>query len=123
MRAKGPSGVLDRTWNPGDKVELRIPLTMRMSAVDSQHPKRVAILRGPVVMVQEGNVHEPIFKLPDTDEELNKWLVADKAPGYFRMVPPDGQNVTAKFQPFHSVIESLYYRMYFDLDKLPVALW
>lgn len=121
--APGTWGVLERTWNPGDKVELRIPLTMRMTSVDPQHPKRVAILLGPVVMVQEGNVHEPIFRLPEADEDLNKWLVADKTPGYFRLVPPDGQNVMAKFQPFYSVIESLYYRMYFDLDKLPVALW
>ncbi|HZS53512.1 MAG TPA: beta-L-arabinofuranosidase domain-containing protein [Bryobacteraceae bacterium] len=119
----GTWAVITRTWNPGDKLTIRIPLSMRWSAVDSQHPKRVAVMRGPVVMVQEGNVHEPIYRLPDTEEQLNKWLVADEAPGYFRVKPPDGTKVMAKFQPFYSAIEALYYRMYFDLDKLPVALW
>jgi uncharacterized protein len=114
---------IERAWTSGDRVEIRIPLSMRYQAVDTQHPKRVAVVRGPVVMVQEGNVHEPIFKLPDTDADLNQWLVADTAPTYYRLVPPDGSNVQAKFQPFYSVIESLYYRMYFDLDKLPVVLW
>jgi hypothetical protein len=29
----------------------------------------------------------------------------------------------AKFRPFYSVGGDYYYRMYFDLDKLPVVLW
>jgi len=114
---------INRLWNDGDKVELRIPLKMRYQPVDAQHPKRVAIVRGPVVLVQEGNVHEPIFKLPDNDEDLNKQLVPAREPGSFKFVPPDGANVQALFHPFYSIIEALYYRMYFDLDKLPVVLW
>jgi hypothetical protein len=119
----GTWAVAQRTWNPGDKVEVRIPLRLRFQAVDRWHPQRVAVVRGPVVMVQEGNAHEPVFKLPDSDEDLNKWLVADDIPGWFRMAPPDGQNVIAKFLPFHEAIESLAYRMYFDNDKLPFILW
>jgi DUF1680 family protein len=119
----GTWSAIDREWRSGDRVEIRIPLAMRWSAVDRQHPKRVAMMRGPVTMVQEGNVHEPVFDLPEGEEELNRWLVADTAAGYFRVQRPDGVNVMAKFQPFYSVIESLYYRMYFDLDRLPVALW
>jgi hypothetical protein len=119
----GKWAVFQRTWSSGDKVEVTIPLHLRFSAVDRWHPHRVAVVRGPVVLVQEGNAHEPVFKLPETDEDLNKWLVPDDTPGWFRMKPPNGTNVRARFLPFYAAIESLAYRMYFDNDKLPFVLW
>jgi hypothetical protein len=120
----GMWATIDRTWNSGDRVELRIPLYLRMQAVDAEHPQRVAVVRGPVVLVQDGMMHEPIFALPRGEEELNKQLVADEeGPSVFRFVPPDGTNVQAKFRPFYSVGPDYYYRMYFDLDKLPMVLW
>jgi uncharacterized protein len=118
----GNWAMLDRAWKSGDKVEVTIPLRMRYSAVDEAHPHRIAVVRGPVVLVQEGNAHEPVFKLPDTEEELNRWLVAN-GDGYYRMVPPDGTTVRARFLPFYDAIETLAYRMYFDNDKLPDVLW
>jgi hypothetical protein len=114
---------LDRTWKSGDRVEIRIPLSLRYQAVDQQHPHRVAVVHGPVVLVQDGMIHEPIFKLPDNDADLNKYVVPDTAPAVFRFTPPDGSNVMAKFRPFYSVGPDYYYRMYFDLDALPVVLW
>ncbi len=119
----GTWATVERSWNSGDKVEVTIPLRLRYSAVDKEHPHRIAVVRGPVVMVQEGNAHEPIFKLPDTDTDLNKWLRPSQPRGYFTMHPPDGTNVQAKFLPFYAAIESLAYRMYFDNDKLPFILW
>jgi uncharacterized protein len=119
----GTWAVLQRTWKSGDKVEVTIPLKLRFSAVDKWHPNRIAVVRGPVVLVQEGNAHEPVFKLPENDKELNEWLVPDSQSGWFRMRPPNGQNVIAKFLPFYAAIESLAYRMYFDNDKLPYVLW
>ncbi len=114
---------INRTWSNGDRVELRIPLKVRWSAVDAQHPKRVAAVRGPVVLVQEGNVHEPIFKLPEHDDDLNKQLAPAREPGTFKFTPPDGTNVQALFRPFYAIGPEMYYRMYFDLDRLPVVLW
>jgi DUF1680 family protein len=119
----GTWAVVERNWNPLDTVEVNIPLRMRFSAVDKWHPQRVAVVRGPAVLVQEGNAHEPVFKLPETDEDLNKWLVPADQAGYFRMQPPDGTNVRAQWLPFYAAIESLAYRMYFDNDKLPFVLW
>ena len=119
----GTWSTLQRTWNNGDRVEITIPLRLRYSAVDQWHPHRIAVVRGPVVLVQEGNAHEPVFKLPDTDDDLNKWFVPDNPTGYYRMAPPDGTVVRAKFLPFYAAIESLAYRMYFDNDKLPDVLW
>ena len=34
-------------------------------------------------------------------------------------MPPDNTDVQAKFRPFYSIVGDYYYRMYFDLDKLP----
>lgn len=119
----GTWAVLERAWKSGDQVEVTIPLPLRFSAVDKWHPQRIAVLRGPVVLVQEGNAHEPVFKLPENDTDLNRWLVPDSPEGYYRMAPPDGTTVRAKFLPFYDAIESLAYRMYFDNDKLPDVLW
>ena len=84
-------------------MEVTIPLHLRFSAVDKWHPQRLAVVRGPVVLVQEGNAHEPVFKLPETDEDLNKWLVPDtgaaEQPGYFRMQPPDGHERQRAISP------------------------
>jgi hypothetical protein len=119
----GTWATIQRTWNPGDKVEVTIPLRLRFQAVDQWHPHRIAVVRGPVVLVQEGHAHEPVFKLPETDEDLNKWFIPANEPGWFRMQPPDGTTVRAQFLPFYAAIESLAYRMYFDNDKLPFVLW
>jgi DUF1680 family protein len=119
----GTWAVVERTWKPGDRMEVSIPLKLRFSAVDKWHPHRVAVVRGPVVLVQEGNAHEPVFKLPESDDELNRWFVLDNPPGWYRMKPSDGTNVRARWLPFYAAIESLAYRMYFDNDKLPFVLW
>ena len=39
-----------RTWQPADEVEIRIPLSLRMEPVDRQHPRRIAVVRGPVAV-------------------------------------------------------------------------
>lgn len=120
----GTWATINRTWSSGDRVEVRIPLTLRLQAVDEQHPRRVAFVRGPVVLVQDGGVHEPVFKLPDNDADANKYLVPDdEGPGVFRYAPADGKKVMAKFRPFYAIGPDYYYRMYFDLDSLPVYLW
>ncbi|HKF50670.1 MAG TPA: beta-L-arabinofuranosidase domain-containing protein [Candidatus Acidoferrales bacterium] len=120
----GEWATIDRSWNSGDRVEMRIPLRLRMQAVEAAYPKRVAVVRGPVVLIQDGMMHEPIFELPSDPEELNSQLAADKeGPSVFKLVPPDKTDVQAKFRPFYSINGDYYYRMYFDLDKLPMVLW
>jgi uncharacterized protein len=39
-----------RTWNDGDRIELELPLPVRLEAIDTQHPNTVAVLRGPLVL-------------------------------------------------------------------------
>jgi len=113
---------IHRTWHPGDEAEIRIPLPLRMEPVDRQHPRRVAVVHGPVVLVLDDWVFEPIPRLPEPGN-LEKELVADTAPGVFRLAPPDGGKIQARFRPFYAVGEVTPYRMYHDLDSLPIPVW
>jgi DUF1680 family protein len=127
-----PSGVacrpgewvsLERTWHAGDRVEARIPLHLRYEAVDRWHPRRVAVVRGPVVLALDYNYHDPAFQLPKEESALPKWLVADDSPAVFRVNRPDGRLVRLKIRPFYQLAEEFPYLMYFDLDTQPYALW
>ena len=78
---------LHRPWQPGDRIDLRLPLAAREVPIDEQHPKRVAYAQGPVVMVLPEGVSKSTF----TD-------------------PPTGGMV-----PFSSVGEGRKYAIYFDV--------
>jgi uncharacterized protein len=135
----GAWATLERTWTAGDRVEVTIPLTMRMEAVDKQHADRVAVVRGPVVLILEGTYHAGQFRLPDNDTDLSNWLVPEKwsrplailtegneardTMSVFRVVPPDKSPVRLKFRPFYDTGEGYPYFMYFDRKGLPYRLW
>jgi len=135
----GTWAAIDRMWNAGDRVEVTIPLTLRMEPVDRQHPDRVAVMRGPVVLTLEGTYHAGAFRLPERDDDLATWLVPEKwsrplaifSPGdetrdtmsVFRVVPPDKSAVRLKFRPFYDTGEGYPYFMYFDRKGLPYKLW
>jgi DUF1680 family protein len=135
----GSWATVDRTWSSGDRVEIRIPLTLRMEPVDEQHLNRVAVVRGPVVFVLEGAYHDPAFALPMRDEDLERWLVPEEGsvprgtwstglpeaeyPTSLRVSPPDGRSVRLRFRPFYEIGENYPYFMYFDRDALPWRLW
>jgi len=134
----GTWATIERPWNNGDKVEIRIPLRLRMQAVDKQHPDRVAIVRGPVVLVLEASRHDPNFYLPDSDEELNKWVkpfegrpnagdngvdaVVHGIRGAFAMTTPKGP-MRSLLRPFYTIEEAYPYNLYHDKKNLPYAYW
>ena len=47
----GTTAALRRHWKAGDTVELTLPQTFRVEAIDAQHPNTVAPMRGPVEYV------------------------------------------------------------------------
>lgn len=119
----GTWAALERTWQSGDQVDVRIPLCLRMVPVDRQHPRRVAVVRGPVVLVMDDWVFEEIPQLP-APQDLDRWLVPDPShPGVFRIASHDGKDLQARFRPFYAIGEVTPYRMYFDLDAPPVPVW
>jgi len=90
--APGTWSGIDREWKNGDKVTLKIPLSFRYQAVDKWTPNRVAVLRGPAVMVMDATAHEPSWAVPETEEELNKVLVASGAGQRDTGLPPPPQS-------------------------------
>jgi uncharacterized protein len=51
-RALAPGTFVEirREWKSGDRIELDLPLPMRLDPVDRQHPETVALLSGPLVL-------------------------------------------------------------------------
>ncbi len=136
----GAWATLEREWRRGDKVELHIPLPLRMQPVDAQHPDHVAIVRGPNVLVLEAAYHDPLFRLPATDAELNAWVQPDSGagnasgrgaqsaaagsvPGCFSVHPPDGSRIRSLLRPFSTIEEGFPYKIYFDAKSLPIKYW
>ena len=116
----GEWAALDRTWQNGDNVEIRIPLKLRRVPVDRQHPDRVAIMHGPVVLAQEAQ-HDPLPAIPKSDEALVQYFKpAENRPGVF--FAQDDLPARGAFKPFYTFGEGDRYHIYFD-PRLRRQLW
>ena len=51
LAAPGQFAAIRREWKTGDRVELELPLKMRLEPIDAQHADTVALLRGPLVLM------------------------------------------------------------------------
>ena len=72
----GTWATIRRSWKAGDKVELQIPLELALVPVDPQHPKRVAVTRGPVVLVRKGQGPALIISYSPTGRKQgrDRWI-------------------------------------------------
>jgi len=57
----GSFAAIRRTWKDGDRIELELPMALRLEAVDEQHPNLVALSRGPLVLNAMSNAR-PTFE-------------------------------------------------------------
>jgi DUF1680 family protein len=48
--AAGKFATVRRSWKNGDRIELDLPMKMRLESVDAKHPQIVALLCGPLVL-------------------------------------------------------------------------
>ncbi len=46
----GNFSAIRRNWKDGDRVELELPMPLRLEAVDANHPNLVALVQGPLVL-------------------------------------------------------------------------
>jgi DUF1680 family protein len=46
----GEFATIRRPWKNGDRLELELPMKLRLEAIDAQHPQTVALLCGPLVL-------------------------------------------------------------------------
>jgi len=58
----GTFAAIHRHWIAGDRVELELPMTLRLEPVDPQHPETVALVCGPLVL----------FALTDTQPAVTR---------------------------------------------------
>ena len=50
---------LERTWSRGDRVHLRLPLTVRLEPLEPSHPDVAALVRGPLVLFPLSDTPHP----------------------------------------------------------------
>jgi len=99
----GTWATINRQWKPGDTMELQIPLELTFAPIDKQHPKRVAVIRGPSVLVRQGQAPLPDFA---------KWASEKDSPATFEV----SSSAMSRFVPFYRVAKNQPYQMYFDLE-------
>jgi uncharacterized protein len=80
---------IERQWKNGDRIDVELPLTARLEAVDAQHPETVALLVGPVVLFAMTDSQPAITRaqlLAAKKTGAQAWQV-DAAGGAVKMLP------------------------------------
>jgi DUF1680 family protein len=115
---------VERTWRDGDRVEIRLPKTLRLEPTPDD-PRRAAILHGPLVLAGElgaelGDGPPPV--LLAAERPVADWLEpVEGRPGVFRTAAGVGRTRDAasaervvEFSPFHR-LHRRRYAAYWDL--------
>jgi hypothetical protein len=90
-----------RTWKDGDRVELELPMSLRLEPVDANHPSLVALKRGPLVLLAIAD-SQPSF----TQSALLKAEPANNSAGDWLANSADGSRVTLR--PFINIDKESY---------------
>jgi DUF1680 family protein len=97
----GTFATIHREWKSGDRLELRLPRSLELQAVDSQHPDLVAVVYGPLVLFAVAD---------DTPKVTRSQLLAAK-----RLSPhgmqwhADTVNGPLRLMPFCEIKDELYF--------------
>lgn len=97
----GTFAAIRRTWKDGDRVELELPMTLRVEVVDANHPNLVALLHGPLVL----------FAVADSQPSFDKNALlqakpSNNASGDWQATSADGSSVTLR--PFMNIDKESY---------------
>jgi uncharacterized protein len=110
---------IEREWQPRDAVVVRVPMSLRMVPIDRQHPGRVAILYGPLVLAQDEACCRRPFALA-RGSELAARLVREGPEPRFRITNTDPERHVRYLQPLHTLPGFWPYWVYFDLAEPPL---
>ena len=97
----GKFAAIRRTWKDGDRVELELPLPLRVEAVDANHPDVVALLRGPLVLFSLSEAQPSFDKA-----ELLRAKNTNNAQGDSTATTTDGTSITMR--PFMNIDKETY---------------
>jgi DUF1680 family protein len=90
-----------RIWKDGDRVELELPMSLRLEPVDANHPSLVALKRGPLVLFAIAD-SQPSF----TESALLKAEPANNPAGDWLANSVDGSRVALR--PFMNIDKESY---------------
>jgi hypothetical protein len=113
-----------RIWQKGDRIDIRIPMRLRAEPIDEQHPERVAILYGPVVLVEDlrFNLGLQMQAGHHSPEDLTARLRQGENPLHFDVIdPPDQVIRSGRFYPYYAAQRDIPYRMYHDFAQNELA--
>jgi DUF1680 family protein len=97
----GTFAAIRRTWKDGDRVELELPMPLRLEPVDANHPNLVALMRGPLVLFAVAD-SQPTFDRA----ELLRAQMANNAAGDSVAASAEGKPISMR--PFMSINEESY---------------
>lgn len=110
---------IEREWQSHDAVVVRVPMTLRMAPVDPQHPERVAIAYGPLVLAQDEACCRRPFAL-ERGGDLASRLVREGPEPRFRITNTEPERHVRYLQPLHTLAAFWPYWVYFDLSAPPL---
>ena len=97
----GTFASIRRTWKDGDRVELELPMPLRLEAVDANHPNNVALMQGPLVLMAVAE-SQPTFERP----ALLQAKPVNNAGGDWVTNAVDGSSITMR--PFMTIDKEGY---------------
>jgi hypothetical protein len=89
---------LGREWKNGDRIDLELPMRMRLESLDSRQPRTVALMRGPLVLF-------PITKSAAKTTRAQLLTAAKTEPG--RWLTANAQE-PIEFAPFTEIKDEAY---------------
>ena len=97
----GTFAAIRRTWKEGDRVELELPMSLRLEPVDPQHPGLVALMRGPLVLfavaeTQPSFERSALMAARDTGSSRGDWTAQSVG------------GTPINFRPFMSIQDESY---------------
>jgi DUF1680 family protein len=97
----GTFAAIRRTWKDGDRVDLELPMPLRLEPVDANHPTLVALMRGPLVLFAVAD-SQPAFD----KAELLRAQPVNNAEGDSIATAADGKPISMR--PFMSIDKESY---------------
>ncbi len=90
-----------RSWKDGDRIELELPMPLRLEPVDANHPNLVALVQGPLVLFAVAD-SQPSFD----KSSLMQAKATNNAKGDWLVNAADGSSVTMR--PFMNIDKESY---------------
>jgi len=97
----GSFAAIRRTWKDGDRIELELPMPLRLETVDANHPNLVALVRGPLVLFAVAD-SQPAFDR----NALLQAKAANNSKGDWLATAADGSSVSMR--PFMNIDKESY---------------